>query len=257
MKKWISFYRTLVSVVLMLSTQLVLAADPSKYFGGDSLVLAKAIRAGRVETIQNLSEDLNLNQVHNNDMTLLAYAMLVKQSKAIKQLVLAGADPLQYTEGLGQPLVIAASGKAEFLKAFLDAGVDPNSRDRWGMPILFMTLDSKNDDKVKLLIDYGVNLEIRSQRTSRGALDHAFTGLNYDRVEYLIKQGLNNFLVENVNGLSFAYLLQEELDHQSQDQSTAAFKKLLTLKTLLQDRGVEFPIAPSEKLRRHREKMKK
>jgi len=255
MKNRLFLYQMLVSTALVLITQFAYAENASKYFKDESLVLAKAIKAGDVEKIKVLSENIDLNQSHKNDMTLLAYAMLVKQVDAITALVVAGANPLQYTDGLGQPLVIAAGGKAEYLKAFLEAGVDPNSRDRWGSPILFMALDSDNDDKVKLLIDYGADLEIRSTGLKRGALDHAFSGLYYDRVEYLIRQGLSNFLVENKNGVTFGYRLQTELDHQSQDKSTLAYKKLIQLKSLLQERGVKFPIEASEKLQRRLDKV--
>jgi len=244
----------LMSLVQVLFSPTALAVNPAKYFSGDSLVLTKAIRAGDNNAIKSLSESLDLNLVYDEDITVLAYAMLVKNTGAITELVLAGADPLQYTEGLGQPLVIAARGKPKFLEAFLKAGVDPNSRDRWGMPILLHALDWNNDDKIKLLIEYKADLEIRTQGVQRGALVQAFSGLYYDRVEFLIKQGLSDFLVEDVNGVTFAYMLQLELEHQSQDQSTLAYKKLRELKSLLEERGVEFPVEPSDKLRARLEK---
>jgi len=255
MKNIIRICCILVSAALVLISPFAQAKNASKYFAGDPLLLAKAIKAGKIEKIRTLSENIDLNQVHSNDMTLLAYSMLVKRVAAITELVIAGANPLQHTEGLGQPLVLAARGKAKYLKAFLEAGVDPNSRDRWGTPILFHALDSDNDDKVKLLIDYGVDLEIRSENVKRSALDHAFSGLNYDRVEYLIKQGLSNFHEEDVNGVTFGYMLQTELDHQSQDKSTLAYKKLIELKSLLLERGVKFPIAASDTLQRRLDKV--
>jgi len=237
MKNIIRICCILVSAALVLISPFAQAKNASKYFAGDPLLLAKAIKAGKIEKIRTLSENIDLNQVHSNDMTLLAYSMLVKRVAAITELVIAGANPLQHTE------------------AFLEAGVDPNSRDRWGTPILFHALDSDNDDKVKLLIDYGVDLEIRSENVKRSALDHAFSGLNYDRVEYLIKQGLSNFLEEDVNGVTFGYMLQTELDHQSQDKSTLAYKKLIELKSLLLERGVKFPIAASDTLQRRLDKV--
>lgn len=194
-------------LVTVLTPQFVCAANASKYFDGEYLVLAKAIKANKIKKIKTLSNDIDLNKVHAKDMTLLAYAMLEKRFDAITELVVAGAAPLQYTEELGQPLVLAARGKIKYLKAFLEAGVDPNSRNRWGTPILFHASDWDNPDKIKLLIDYGVDLEIRSTILRRGALDHAFSRLYYDQVEYLIKQGLSNFLVENKNGVTFAYRL--------------------------------------------------
>ena len=254
MKKIGRLLPALMSMAQILFLPTALAANPAKYFTGESLVLTKAIRAGENKAIKSLSENLDLNQVYDKDMTVLAYAMLVKNTDAITELVLAGADPLQYTEGMGQPLVLAAQGKTEFLKAFLRAGVDPNSRDRWGMPILFAALDWNSDDKIKLLIEYGADLEIRSSNVKRGALDQAFSGLYYDRVVFLIKQGLSNFLVEDTNGVTFAYTLQTELDHQSKDQTTLAYKKLVELKSLLEERGVKFPVEPSDKLRARLEK---
>jgi len=78
---------------------------------------------------------------------------------------------LLLTGGLGQPLVIAAKAKPKYLEAFLKAGVDPDSRDRCGMPILFHALDTKTTKQLELLIEYGADLEIRSKGVKRGALD--------------------------------------------------------------------------------------
>jgi len=61
----------------------------------------------------------------------------------------------------------------------------------------------------------------------RGALDQAFSGLQYDHVNFLIEQGLDNFLVEDTNGMTFAYLLQLELDQQSQDPTNLVYRKLI------------------------------
>jgi len=51
--------------------------------------------------------------------------------------------------------------------------------------------------------------------------------LQYDHVNFLIEQGLDNFLVEDTNGMTFAYLLQLELDQQSQDPTNLVYRKLI------------------------------
>ena len=183
---------------------------------------------------------LDLNRMHRSDMTFLHFALILDKVEAMKVLLAAGASPHIEVEGFGSVLFAAIRAEdPKYLQALLESGVDPNSRDRHEMPLFFQAATKEDPAALDLLIKHGADLNLTS-KTGRPVTLHAFTGLKYDQVEYLINQDVDLSKANN-QGVTLAYALESELRLQSADRSTPAYQKLVQLRGMLTDRGVQFP----------------
>lgn len=216
--------------------------EPKRYFQGDAIKLAEAIRREDVVSIPILAKGLDLNAAHRDGMTFLFYAMNCNKPKAIGPLILAGADPFQVTEDLGSPLDAAVRWRTpEFLEAMLNSGVSVNALNSWKTPLIFATVNLKSLDNLKLLVSRGADINITDSNLGRSPIYDALASASFDAVDYLLEKGAR---VDQtlVTGKSLATLLEFMISRAT--PNSAAGKKLLHLKEVMMARGVKFPVAP-------------
>lgn len=89
--------------------------------------------------------------------TPLYYAVEQNDTKMVKLLLEASADPSLATENGGLPLVSALSNP-ETLDLLLKAGADPNGVDRYGNPVLFEALFAVSAEAAEALIEAGADV---------------------------------------------------------------------------------------------------
>jgi uncharacterized protein len=83
-----------------------------------------------------------------------------------------------------------SGGKADAVAAFLDAGIDPEARDKYGLTGLIWAGRKGRLEIADLLLARGAGLETGDNR-GRTALYHAVTYQRYDFVRHLAALGAN------------------------------------------------------------------
>ena len=215
--------------------------DPAEFFDGVSLEFAKLIQAGDVDRMRRLAPQLDLNRIHRQGMTFLLFALAHQEEASVYELVRAGADPRQRADDLGAPLDLAVRAQdPKFLKAMLDAGVDPNAHDAGGLPILFEAACKESQHAMRLLVAEGADLNAKDA-LDKPVIYQAFSQLRYDQVEFLIEKGADVHF-RTANGVTMGYSLERRLSRA--ERGTPAFQKLNAIKRLCEQRGVRFPADP-------------
>ncbi|MCR5085422.1 MAG: ankyrin repeat domain-containing protein, partial [Succinivibrionaceae bacterium] len=82
----------------------------------------------------------------------------------VKRLLALGANP-NHSDG-SYPLLMNVYGKAskDILKALLDAGADPNAKDRWQEPLLFMTIEGADLETARLIKEHQGDINAKNRR---------------------------------------------------------------------------------------------
>ena len=211
--------------------------EPEKYFTGPQLVLAKAIQAGDSESVIRLSKTTDLNTPGNEHFTLLFFALNEvmyngnpqKRLDIVTELVRAGADPQQaQPNARGTPAQMMAMGDKDiWLKALLDGGLDPNSRDKLlNVPLIFSALSAKNTATLALLIERGADINTRDILGNTPLVD-AFFKADLDKVSFLLDHGADPNPV-NKQGRSFGQMVDRHLGQIK--QGTEYYDRVVKLK---------------------------
>ncbi len=234
----------LISVMLFSFLLVLLSAcndmkkiDPEKHFAGPQLVLAKAIQAADSESVLRLSKVTDLNTPGHEQLTLLFFALneamynsnAQKRLDIVTELVRAGADSQQAQTNMpGTPAQMMAMGDKDiWLKAMLDGGLDPNSRDKLlNVPLIFSALNSKNTDTLALLIERGADVNTRDTLGNTPLVD-AFFKADLDKIDFLLEHGANPNPV-NKQGRSFSQIVDKHL--QQIKKGTEYYNKVSELK---------------------------
>jgi len=85
-------------------------------------------------------------------------------------------------------------GAVALLGAILQAGVDPNTKDRFGEPLVHLTHVFRGREKLELLAKHGADLHVLSSRTDRpqwNALMTAVSMGNQEAAKFLLEQGVS------------------------------------------------------------------
>lgn len=249
MKRWSAAWRRwCVAVAAILSSGLSESAGmrtqpAEKFFSGPTLTLAQAIEQGDVAEADALARTVDLNKPGAEDMTLLFFALQKAfgekpaQLQIITHLVKAGADPLHTVEDVGSVLGVSLQAASPlYVKALLDAGVDPNTVEGT-TPILFKATREATFDTLKLLVERGADVN-RRDSLGNTALMQGLTTMQLDQVEYLLAQGATPDFV-NINGVSFAGQLQFQIGRQQ--EGSLAQRKMLQLRDRIVAMGVAWP----------------
>jgi hypothetical protein len=216
---------------------------PHQFFSGAQLELARALLEGDASRVAALAPGVELNEPGNEGMTLLFFALQStfdekpKQLQALTALIRAGADPAQQSPNVGSPLGVALGAeKPDYVRAFLDGGVDPNFRLQT-TPILFKAATHHTFDTLKLLMERGADVNARD-RLGGTALTEAFGSLQLDVVDYLLDHGARPDAFDNL-GVSFAYQVQRGISRQQ--PGSPAHTKMEQIRDRIIAMGVQWP----------------
>ncbi|MGF6435636.1 ankyrin repeat domain-containing protein [Kosakonia sp. 1610] len=214
--------------------------EPEKHFTGPQLALAKAIEAADRDSVSSLSKETDLNTPGKEQLTLLFFALneamyndnSPERLDIVTDLVRAGADAQQAQPNMpGTPAqMMAMSDRDIWLKAMLDGGLDPNSRDKLlNVPLIFSAVSSKNIDTLTLLIERGADVNVRDSLGNTPLVD-AFLKDDLDKVLFMLDHGANPDVV-NKQGRSFKQIVDRHL--QRIKQGTEYYEKVQQLKEKL------------------------
>lgn len=216
---------------------------PERYFNDIQLDIARALLNGDAEAVNRLAPGQDLDQPGRDDMTLLFFAIQSafgekpRQLEALSALVRAGADPLRETPNLGRPLGVALRAQSpDYVRAFLDGGVDPNTR-IGSTPILFYAATHHTLDTFKLLVERGADIHARDSLDAT-ALSNAFAERQYDVVDALLDLGARPDTF-NVLGVSFPYSIQFSMSRET--EGTPAYRKMEQIRDRVISMGVQWP----------------
>ncbi|MGK8934703.1 ankyrin repeat domain-containing protein [Pluralibacter gergoviae] len=231
--------------------------QPGIFFEGRQLEIAKEIYEGDeadlLKKLPLISKE-ELNKPAKAGMTLLFWAMTASLGEnatperlhIISDLVRAGADPLQpQPDGPGSPAELAMkSDNGMWIKAMLDGGLSPNAREkRHNEAIIFKSIWAKNTDSLKVLIDYGADINIRDSLENT-VLISALDAHSYDHVILLLENGADSS-IRGSSGWSMSNQLQRYFDRGISDNEER--NKLEKIKNLLIQHGGQWPPSPVKK----------
>lgn len=215
---------------------------PQDFFNGSQLNIAQLIYDGNEpllkQTLAKIGRE-ELNRPAKAEMTLLFWSVLnasydnttPERLQIITDLVRAGADPLQpRPEGGSSPAEFAIKGdKGVWIKAMLNGGLSPDARDKvFNEPIIFQSRYAKNTETLKVMLDYGADINIRDS-LGQTLLMGAFISLSLDHVELLLLKGANPNPVDK-NGLSLLTVVERDIkDSKEGTEYNERCKKILKL----------------------------
>ncbi|MGQ6347576.1 ankyrin repeat domain-containing protein, partial [Serratia sp. IR-2025] len=207
MRKLIMAMALLFTVLMMQGCKKNMEYEPQDFFEGRQLEIAQLIYDGNEvklkEKLPTVSKE-ELNRPVKADMTLLFWSVLnsiydistPERLRIITDLVKSGADPLQpRSEGGSSPAeFVMRADKGIWIKAMLDGGLSPNSKDKvFNEPIIFETLKAKNIETLKIMFEHGADLNIRGAM-NRTLLINALYQKEVDHIVFLLKNGAETSL---------------------------------------------------------------
>jgi hypothetical protein len=217
--------------------------DTETFFRGEqALALAKAIEKGDVETIRQLSAELDINQPQLRGMTYLNWAFAHEQFESAEALLALQANPEVETDGVS-PLELAMKmDDIRWLKLLVESGADINRRKN-ATPLWFETLLAHHWQHLDYLLKQGIDVN-----AADGAGNTAIINLagmeQYGQVLKLIDKGADISAVSN-SGLSFAYEVQESTVPETSPEYANRQKVI----GLLGAQGVSLPVPSPREVR--------
>ncbi|MEE4485495.1 ankyrin repeat domain-containing protein [Serratia ficaria] len=235
-------------VLIMGCKEKKMGLPPEGYFKGQQLTLAQAISKGNIDDVKRLAKAADLNSPGQHDMTLLFFSLATstdgdatpERLQIATELVKAGADPLQARPNGGASPAewMAKLDSGVWLKALLEGGLSPDAEDKvWGEPIIFQTSKANNSETLKVLVDNGVNLELKDS-LGQTVLMEAFIYSSFPQVKFLIEKGANPN-PKDAKGNSLAEIVNREI-HDSKKGSEYN-KECLEIKKMMIAHGVVWP----------------
>ncbi|WP_308381756.1 ankyrin repeat domain-containing protein, partial [Serratia marcescens] len=226
MRKLIMAMALLFTVLMMQGCKKNMEYEPQDFFEGRQLEIAQLIYDGNEvklkEKLPTVSKE-ELNRPVKADMTLLFWSVLnsiydistPERLRIITDLVKSGADPLQpRSEGGSSPAeFVMRADKGIWIKAMLDGGLSPNSKDKvFNEPIIFETLKAKNIETLKIMFEHGADLNIRGAM-NRTLLINALYQKEVDHIVFLLKNGADTSLKDSF-GETFVFLINKEISQK-------------------------------------------
>lgn len=233
---------------LILGCKQNMELNPKDYFSGQQLVLAEVIAKGDEQSVQKLVTHTDLNKPGKHEMTLLFWALgnAINEKKTAEQLnivttlVKAGADPLQpRSNGKYSPAeFVLNADSGVWIKALLDGGLSPDAKDKtFDKPIIFQSIKAKNTETLKVMLDYGANVNTVNSLGST-LLFEAFDYHSYDHVFLLLERGANPEIRAD-NGWTMVNQLQRMLN--SPGKSSDEYELLTKIKNAVIKHGGKWP----------------
>ncbi|AML59231.1 Accessory protein [Serratia rubidaea] len=198
--------------------------EPKDFFDGSQLEIARLIYDGDEAKLKQKLPSVSkeeLNRPAKAEMTLLFWSVLnsiydktaQERLRIITDLVKAGADPLQpRSKGGSSPAEFVLKGdKGIWIKAMLDGGLSPNAKDKvFNEPIVFQSIKAKNTKTLKVMLDYGSDINIRDSLQQTLLMD-AFFSSAFEHMTLLLNQGADPNPV-NINNLSLLTAVNRQID---------------------------------------------
>ncbi|RDB41891.1 ankyrin repeat domain-containing protein [Halomonas sp. DQ26W] len=240
--------------ILLLTALLVSGCQPSKglsmsrnysaedIFTGPQLELARAIERNDMAALRRGAEGVDLNAQGKQQMTLMWFAMMRKNTDAIRTLVELGVHPSDDAmDGMPARTPLGAALMSEdtfYLEAMLDGGLSPNDGDEDGIPLLEKAVISGTLNHVKLLVKDGAHIEATTREgKNSSAFDESTLGTKPEIAIYLLEQGaIPDFRSET--GVTTAWRIQNRLDELKPGPMRDSFTNL---RNMMIERGVQFP----------------
>uniref|UniRef100_C6E148 Uncharacterized protein n=1 Tax=Geobacter sp. (strain M21) TaxID=443144 RepID=C6E148_GEOSM len=136
---------------------------------------------------------VSLNEPGKEGMTMLGFAVLTADRRAILSLMHAGANANQVIPNAGSPAILAITHhynppRVEAVAALLEAGYDPNQLLSRGMPYLFYFVDYNHWPGFYLAIERGGNINIR-RKDGESLLTYLVQNGDYRQAREIIQLG--------------------------------------------------------------------
>jgi ankyrin repeat protein len=209
--------------------------------------LAKAAAEGDVAEVERLvAEGVDPNTVGKEDMSPLWFAFAAHNTKGMKALLDAGADPDYIPPGMGGTMLeLALMGDkpftVELARVLLEGGADVNRLSRREEPVIMTALlGAPRLEKVQLVAAHGG--DVNATTPCGESLLEAAVGLRaFDVAKWLIEQGADVHHVDKDGGTA-AWQIQHDLDNDL--YADWARKEALEVKAIMEAKGVKFPPDP-------------
>jgi uncharacterized protein len=219
---------------------------PEKFFDGPELQVAAAIEAKDNGRLATAMPGANLNRVGREGITLLFYAFNLKNYPAMTALVKAGANPEYEVQGFGSPMTVAVDqDDSSALKALLAGGANPNGNYTSDTPLLFKVADDDKLEHLKAMLASGANPDIKDS-LGQTPIFQATIMSSFDALQLLLDRGAKTDVIDD-RGTSFAWAVHSEIGMQSKNPEQ--LKRIMAVKTMLEQRGVKFPPDPPQVVR--------
>mgnify|MGYP001400055909 CR=1 FL=1 len=239
--------------ILLLAVLIVSGCQPSKglsmsrnysaddIFTGPQLELAQAIERNDMAALRRGAEGVDLHAQGRQQMTLMWFAMMQKNTDAIRTLVELGVHPsgdemdgMQARTPLGAALM---SEDTFYLEAMLDGGLSPNDGKNGDSPLLEKAVISGTLDHVKLLVERGADTDAKSGLVGRTAFDLSTSGTKSKVALYLLEHS-DQPNVRTGTGVTTAWRVHSRI----QDLQPGSLQNdFIQLRDRMIQRGVEFP----------------
>ncbi|BEO76610.1 TPA: ankyrin repeat domain-containing protein [Serratia marcescens] len=256
MSKLIMAIALLFTVLMVQGCNKSMEYEPQDFFEGRQLDIAQLIYDGDEvklkEELPSISKE-ELNRPVKADMTLLFWSVLnsiydkntPERLKIITDLVKSGADPLQpRPEGGSSPAeFVMKADKGIWVKAMLDGGLPPNAKDKvFNQPIIFQTIKAKNPETLKVMLDYGADINTRDS-LGNTLLISSLDSHSFDHTIILLERGADS-KIKGKFGWTMGNQLQRFIDRGVGD--TEDKEKINKIKELLIKNGGDWPPLPIE-----------
>jgi ankyrin repeat protein len=225
-----------------------------EFFTPEMVQLLSLIQKGKkneaADYIQAHSLDLNV-QGEGGITPLVWLAGLQLDKPAIKLAFTLGADP-NFKDGFGDNALVNVTGAndPELLIMMLDAGGDPNSLDRNGMPALFEAIRQGSWADINTLIKYGADINLKDKLGLNAALYPTYI-MKYEYSWFFVQQGADPLGYAST-GADLAWIVHDNLTRGIVDPENRNYPWLMKIKEHLIGLGVTFPPpTPAEMRAKH------
>ncbi|XP_059151289.1 putative ankyrin repeat protein RF_0381 [Physella acuta] len=141
-----------------------------------------------------LENSADLTKINNKGMSALHYAAKCKSTSIFYRILMSGLDVNKQSDIGETPLFFC--NKKEYSQQLIDGGANVHHKNKEGMTALHYAVRKNNMEVVKLLLHYGIEVNIISQRRET-PLFIAVTNKNFEMAELLVTSGAD----VNIKGL--------------------------------------------------------